>query len=103
MDKIDTLLQEIKEDLHNEDIVKEYFRLKNIIEHDKEILDLQKQVSFHQKRMCENKNNDEIYVQEKALYEKYDDLLKKHPIVINYSEAKEEITSLLKEIQGVLK
>lgn len=102
MDKIEEKLQEVKTQLFNNPSVKEYFRLKDIVENDKTIKELNNLIKLHQKLMCQNKNNDEIYFKEKELYETNLKLLESNPIYINYNEIKEEVNSLLVEVRDTL-
>ena len=52
--------------------------------------------------MCKNKNNDEKYFEEKALYEQLKNKLDSNPILVNYQIAKEEVFSLLVDIKHIL-
>ena len=52
--------------------------------------------------MCKNKDNNEIYFKEKALYEELKNKLESNPILINYQIAKEEVFSLLVDIKHLL-
>ena len=58
---VNEALFELKEQLINEPIVKEYFRLLSLIENDEQLSILDKEIKFHQKLMSTNMNNDEIY------------------------------------------
>ena len=102
MNNIDELLSSLKEELYNEECVKEYFYYKKIIENDPSIKELDEQVRFHQKEMCKNKDNDEIYFKEKAIYEELKAKFDNNPILINYQIAKDEVFSLLVDIKKLL-
>ena len=102
MNNIEDLLNKVNNKILNEECVKEYFRLKKIIESDEQILNLEKKAQEHQKLMCQNKNNDEIYFKEKALYEKYTSELESNPIVQNFNLIKKEVNSLLIDIRDFL-
>lgn len=102
MSDFDKTLKEFKKELFNEQCVKEYFYYKNLLEKDESIKKLDEEVRFHQKEMCKNKNNNEIYFKEKALYEKLKNKLDNHPILINYQIAKDEVFSLLVDIKNIL-
>ena len=102
MNNLEELLNKVNEEILNEECVKEYFRLKKIIESDVEILGLEKKAQEHQKLMCQNKNNDEIYFKEKELYEKYSSELENNPIVQNFNLIKKEVNSLLIDIRDFL-
>ena len=102
MAKIDELLKEVNDQLNEEICVKEYFRLKNVIENDKELIELDKLVREHQTAMCKAQDNDEIYFKEKELYETYLNQLNNNPIYQNFEEVKKEVNALLKEMKDYL-
>ena len=102
MSKIDELLSSFKEELYNEECVKEYFYYKNLVENDPSIKELDEQVRFHQKEMCKNKDNDEIYFKEKAIYEELKNKFDQNPVLVNYQIAKDEVFSLLVDIKNIL-
>ena len=52
--------------------------------------------------MCKNKDNNEIYFKEKAIYEDLKSQLDNNPILINYQIAKDEVFSLLVDIKHIL-
>ncbi len=102
MNNIDELISSLKDELFNEDCVKEYFYYKNLVEKDVSLKELDEQVRFHQKEMCKNKDNNEIYFKEKAIYEDLKSQLDNNPILINYQIAKDEVFSLLVDIKHIL-
>ena len=102
MNNIDEHLSSLKEELFNEDCVKEYFYYKYLVEKDATLKELDEQVRFHQKEMCKNKDNNEIYFKEKAIYEDLKSQLDNNPILINYQIAKDEVFSLLVDIKHIL-
>ena len=102
MSKIDELLSSFKEELYNEECVKEYFYYKNLVENDPSIKELDERVRFHQKEMCKNKDNDEIYFKEKAIYEELKNKFDQNPVLVNYQIAKDEVFSLLVDIKNIL-
>ena len=102
MNKLDELISSFKQELYNEECVKEYFYYKNLVESDPSIKELDEQVRFHQKEMCRNKDNDEIYFKEKAIYEELKVKLEQNPILVNYQIAKDEVFSLLVDIKHIL-
>lgn len=102
MSKFDDALKDLKDELLNEERVKQYFYYKNIIDNSDELKALDEEVKFHQKEMCKNKENNEIYLKEKALYEDAKNRFENNPVLINYQIAKEEVFSLLVDIKQVL-
>jgi len=102
MSELDIALNKFKEELFNEECVKEYFYYKNLLEKDDSIRRLDEEVRFHQKEMCKNKNNNEAYFKEKAIYEELKNKLDNNPILVNYQIAKEEVFSLLVDIKHIL-
>ena len=102
MDNIEALLKEVSDKLFNYPCVKEYFRLKGVIENDEKISTLEKGVREHQKLMCEHQNEDEIYFKEKELYESKLGELETNPIIQNFKEVKKEVNALLNEVRDIL-
>lgn len=102
MNDIDLLLIDIKEEILNESCVKEYLRLKNIIKNDKHLLDLEKSIRNHQRKMCEYRKDPIKFDEEKILYEKCTKEFELNPIVKNFNICKEETYNFLYEIKGVL-
>lgn len=102
MSDFDKTLNEFKEELFNEQFVKEYFYYKNLVDKDESIKKLDEEVRFQQKEMCKNKDNNESYFKEKALYEELKNKLDNNPILINYQIAREEVFSLLVDIKHIL-
>ena len=102
MTSFEDSLNKFKEELFNEDCVKEYFYYKNLVENDESIKKLDEEVRFHQKEMCRNKDNNEAYFKEKTIYEELKQKLDSNPILVNYQIAKEEVFSLLVDIKHIL-
>lgn len=102
MSNLETCINDLKEELFNEECVKEYFSYKNIVDSNRELKELDEKMRFHQKEMCKNKDNEEIYYREKALYDELKNEFENNPILINYQIAKEEVFSLLVDIKQVL-
>ena len=102
MNSIDEALLSLKDELNSQPEVKEYLELKKQVLENKEIIFLEKEVRTHQKEMCKNKDNDEIYLKEKSLYESKLEELNKNPLYINYLQAKEEVLHLLMEVRDQL-
>ena len=102
MNRIDELLSSLKEELQNEECVKQYFYYKNLVDNDPSLKELDEQVRFHQKEMCRNKDNNDVYFKEKAIYEELKNKLDNNPILINYQIARDEVFSLLVDIKNLL-
>lgn len=102
MTKFDELLNEVRELVSQEECVKEYFRLKVILDSNEELKSLDAEMKKHQKAMCENKDNDEIYLKEKSLYESLKNQIETNPVWLNFQTVKEEVYSLLVDIKNVL-
>ena len=102
MDKIDSLLEDIKKEIASEPYVQEYLRLKEVIKNDERLSRLEKEIRVHQKAMCDNKHNPEILSKERDLYEKASLEFENDPIVKDYKIVKEEVYNLLAEVKGAL-
>ena len=99
---VNEALFELKEQLINEPIVKEYFRLLSLIENDEQLSILDKEIKIHQKLMSTNMNNDEIYFKEKEIYESKLNQYNTHPLIINFNNTKDEVASLLQQLEQIL-
>ena len=102
MNNLDELISSINDELKQEECVKQYFYYKNIIENDESLKQLDIEMRFHQKEMCKNKNNPEVYSKEKTLYEELKNKFDNNPVLINYQIVKDEVYSILVDIKNVL-
>ncbi len=90
MDKVIELAKELKQNIDELPEMKEYLRLKDLLEKDEELVHMRHEIA---RLKAENK------------IEERDNLLKiynAHPLVNNFYLAKEEITSILKTIQNII-
>ena len=88
--------------LYDEPIVKEYFRLKNIVQNDSKLSLLDKEIHQRQHLMCIHKNDEDIYQNEKKIYDAQMAEFKSNPLVENYFQVREEVFSLLNEVKEIL-
>lgn len=102
MNKIDEALLDVKNEILSLPEMKEFLSLKALIEQDKEIQRLDKEIHEHQKAMCKAKDDDEIYFKEKKLYEDGLKLLNENPLYQNYLIARENARELLLEVKEQL-
>ncbi len=100
--ELENVLKEVKTALLNEEVVKEYFFLKEQIEQDEELLNLKKEINILQKKLCQkvkDKAKDEDLKKTYAsLKEKYDN----HPLIMNFSKVSQEVNDILKTIKDIL-
>ena len=89
-DEIDIILNKLKEELDNSQIIKEYLSLKEVLENDEELKVMRGEIA-----RLTNENKTEEKESLLAVYNS-------HPIVVNYEQAREEVISLLKQIQDIL-
>lgn len=102
MSEFENQLERCQKLLYNEPIVKEYFRLRKIVQSDKELVRLDKEIHQHQQLMCVHKNDDEIYFNEKKIYEEELAQFKANPLVENYFQVREEVYALLNEVKEII-
>ena len=102
MTEVDKLLQNAKENLYQNEVVKEYFRLAGIIKNDAELLSLEQNMKVHERGMTINMDNDEVYFKEKELFEKYKSEIEQNPIYIDFKNVEEEVFALLLEVKRAL-
>ena len=102
MSEFENQLERCQKLLYNEPIVKEYFRLRKIVQSDKELVRLDKEIHQHQQLMCVHKDDDEIYLNEKKIYEEELAQFKANPLVENYFQVREEVYALLNEVKEII-
>ena len=102
MSEFENQLEKCQKLLYDEPIVKEYFRLRKIVQSDKELVRLDKEIHQHQQLMCVHKNDDEIYLNEKKIYEEELAQFKANPLVENYFQVREEVYALLNEVKEII-
>lgn len=103
MNDINELVLDIKKELYDNPSIKEYLRLKTLIENDKDLIKLNKELKSHQRIMCENINNDEIYLKEKEIYESLKAKMDANPLLVNFNALREEVSQILNEIKDAIK
>ncbi len=102
MNEFESQLEKCQKLLYDEPIVKEYFRLKKIVQSNPELVKLDKEIHQHQNLMCVHKNDDEIYQNEKRIYDEELAQFKSNPLVENYFQVREEVYALLNEAREIL-
>ena len=102
INNFDQALNEVKNQLFDVDIVKQYFYYKNLVENDKNLKNIDEEMRFHQKQMCQNKETLEIYENEKKMYEDLKKIFENNPVLLNYQNTREEVFSLLVDIKQFL-
>ncbi len=90
MDKIDEVLTLLKGELDKNPVIQEYLTLKKRVESDPELKNMRLEIA-----RLTNENKKE---ERDNLLETYNN----HPIIVNYSQAREEVISLLNEIKDIL-
>ena len=90
MDEILKTAESLREDVDNLPEIKEYYKLKKLMEEDKELQEMRKQIArlTSEGKTEEKKNLIEIY--------------NKHPLVNNYNIAKEEAINILRELKETI-
>lgn len=97
MDNLDNALFSLKEELYSLPLIKEFLKIKQEINDNERLSNLDKNIKRLQHLSC--KNND------KAAKEKYLKLKEEFdndPLIVNYQILYEEVNNLLKEIKQIL-
>lgn len=102
MNEFEKQLDKCQKLLYDEPIVKEYFRLKKIVQSDAELVRLDKEIHQHQNLMCVYKDDENIYQNEKKIYDEQLAQFKSNPLVENYFQVREEVYALLNEVKEIL-
>jgi len=100
--ELDLQISKVKKLIDDNPIVQNYLSFRNRVESDQHLNQLHSEIVSHQKMMSKNIDKDEIYFQEKAIYEKLYSEYVHDPLIVNFSRAKEELEILLSEIHNIL-
>lgn len=90
MDRIDEVLNELSKEILSKEEVKEFLKNKELLENNKELQGLRKQIAI-----LTNENN----------LDKRDELIKvynSNPLVINYQNSREEVIEILNSIKEII-
>lgn len=90
MDKVIEEAKKLREDIDNLSEVKEYYRLKKLIEDDKELSQMRKEIARLKSLGKEEERNNLIKVYEN------------NPLVNNFYIAKQEVQSILVTIKNII-
>ena len=103
MTDLEKNLQEVVSLLNDNPLVKEYLTLKKQIEESDELKSLREQIVIHEKAMTQNMSDDDVYFNEKEIYEDLKSEYDNNPLIVNFNNVSEELSSLLNEIKDTLK
>lgn len=101
--EFDIALEQLKNVLYENDVIKNYLKTKKALENNNEIQELLSELRKHQRLMCKNVNNDEIYSFEKEKYLAIKEELNLNPLYQNFTNLQNEVDVLLKEVRDYLK
>ena len=102
MNKVEEELLKTKESLFSLPQVKEYLRVRDLVNKDQEIASLRQNVIKYRKEMKDNFGNDDAYFLAKQKLEETEKKLNSHPLIVNFENLKEEILDLLNEVKTIL-
>ncbi len=100
--EIEETLLKLKNELDNDERVKEYFRLKEAIINDKALTKLDEDVRLAQKEMVKAINDGELHKQKKEYYETLKKQYENHPLIVSYNNIKDEVYNLLSQISNII-
>ncbi|MFA5421706.1 MAG: YlbF family regulator [Bacilli bacterium] len=102
MSKLDEALENLKQEIGNDSLIQEYFRLRNLITSSEEIRSLKKQIDEAQVSLSLSMGNEEAHAAKKAEYEQLVALYDVHPLISNFSNIQIEVHEFLKNIADLL-
>ncbi|MEG0977840.1 MAG: YlbF family regulator [Bacilli bacterium] len=95
-------IDDIKENLYNEPLIKEYFRLANAIKKNKELIELTKEIEFSKKNLVPSSSSEEDYKKELATYNSLKEKYNSNPLIVNFLIIKEQVKDLISEIKDII-
>ncbi len=90
MDELELALNNLKDALDNSSVIQEFLKLKEVYESDPELKRMREEIA--------RLTNEGKVEEHDALLEIYNS----HPIVVNYSQAREEVIALLSQVKDIL-
>lgn len=90
MNKSIELAVELKKEIENDPLIKEYRRIKDLVDSDQDIAKLKKEIA-----LAKTSNNNSLH---KELLKKYHE----HPLISNLEVLKEEVNDYLSEISKIV-
>ena len=97
-------IRNIKNDILNLEVSKQYFEYIELIKNNKELQNFFKAKKYYKQKMVYNEytENDAKYKKYKTKYDEYSSLINNHPLIINFKNIKKEIILLTDEIKDIL-
>lgn len=102
MNDFENSLCKCRFELFNIPTVNEYLTLKKAILQDKYLIDINKKMRIHQKKMVESIQDEKLYSLKKKEYEQFREMFYASPLVINYQNVKRDIEQLLMEMKRII-
>jgi cell fate (sporulation/competence/biofilm development) regulator YmcA (YheA/YmcA/DUF963 family) len=103
MNEVETALADLQEELQNSELVKEYFRLRKIIEENEEIRLLKQKINKAQVKLSLTMSDQSAHAKNKQEYEELVHDYESHPLINNFSLLQSEVRELLQNIADLLK
>ncbi|MFA7378549.1 MAG: YlbF family regulator [Erysipelotrichia bacterium] len=92
----------LKEEINNNDLVKEYFRIRNLVEKNEEINSLKKKINDAQVKLSLSMGEQENHSANKKVYEQLVIKYESHPLIANFLSLQIELRVFLQNIADLL-
>ena len=102
MNKLSDALNSLQQEIMNDEIVKEYFRVRDLIIHDEQIKQLKNKVNNAQVALSLSMGDEEEHAKKKSEYERVLSKYEAHPMVANFTNLQIELYDFLKNIADLL-
>lgn len=102
MTKVEQALKSLKEEIFENPLVKEYFRVREVVAKDETLNQLKKRISDAQVNLSLSMAEQEKHQTNKVIYEQLLNDYDTHPLIVNFTQLQAEVHTLLKEIVDLL-
>lgn len=102
MTNVEKSLLSLKEEINNSDLVKEYFRLRDLVEKNNEITLLKKKINDAQVKLSLSMADEEKHSENRKEYERLVAEYDSHPLIANFSSLQIELRVFLQNIADLL-
>ncbi len=102
MNEINEALSRLKTTLYEDELIKEYFRVKDLVFNDPYLLKLEETLKELQKEITKNVLNEVKHKELTKEYQKCKEDYDSHPYVVNYNSLLSDVNELLQQLKSII-
>ena len=102
MSNFETALANLKQEIYDDELIKEYFRVRDLVLKNEELKELKQQINDLQIKLSLNMVNPELHACYKRDYEQLLNKYNLHPLISNFTFLQSEVHDFLQNIADLL-